>query len=200
MVITLEAVLSLGEAVTVEITRCYYSLAVIRSLLLAPILLEQMSRLPSGLSKYGISPIWWGYRTPREIVVADVPTAVLYRTLQFVILLTTCTSLFESNNWAYSEVPDATANIWVDPTDAYATTLKSDYSSCQVSHSGPAEGLPAEGQTWAACSWLGASSTVEPIKRPEDPTCAPCTHHLSSACNVRDSKQQSSLAVSCCLL
>ena len=161
-----------------------------------------MSRLhPGGLSKYGISPIWWGYRTPREIIVADVPTAVLYRVLQFVVLLTTCTSLFENNKWAYSEAPDATANIWVDPTDAYATTLNQpDYSSRRVSHSGPAEGFPAEGQTWAACSWLGASSAVDPVTRPENPTYAPCTHHLSSACNVWDSKQQSSLAVSCCLL
>ena len=125
-----------------------------------------MSRLhPGGLSKYGISPIWWGYRTPREIIVADFPTAVLYRVLQFAVLLTTCLSLFENNKWAYSEAPDATANIWVDPTDAYDATLnQSDYSSRWVSHSGPAEGSQRKAKRGLPVAGSGRALLSSPLR------------------------------------
>ena len=159
-----------------------------------------MSRLhPGGLSKYGISPIWWGYRTPREIIVADVPTAVLYRVLQFAVLLTTCLSLFENNKWAYSEAPDATANIWVDPTDAYDATLnQSDYSSRWVSHSGPAEpsvegsqrkakhGLPVAGS--------GRALLSSPLRGLRTPLVRP-VHAPSHA-----SLWQQAAVISCCPL
>ena len=96
-----------------------------------------MPGLPSIFSK-GISPVWWGYRTPREIIVSDVPTAALYRALQLVIFATTINALVEKNTWAYSEAPDATGNIWAEPTESYTAKLQADYSSCQASHSGPA--------------------------------------------------------------
>ena len=107
----------------------------------APTTLLQMP----GIFSKGISPIWWGYRTPREIIVSDVPTAVLYRALQLVVFAITISALVEKNTWAYSEAPDATANIWVESTANYTAQLQKDYSSCQASHSGPVQGQPAGG-------------------------------------------------------
>jgi len=89
-----------------------------------------MPGLPSIFSK-GISYISRAsrYRTPREIIVSDVPTAALYRALQLVIFATMINALVEKNTWAYSEAPDATVNIWAEPTESYTAKLQADYST-----------------------------------------------------------------------
>ena len=77
-----------------------------------------------------ISPYLWAYRTQKEVVVAHVPTAVLYRLLQVIVIVCSTLYYISSNLWAYSETPEGQGSIWVEPTTAYRAAInRTDYSS-----------------------------------------------------------------------
>ena len=61
------------------------------------------------------------YRTPKEVVVAHVPTAIFYRWLQVVVICALSSTSAMDNWWAYKETPDGEGNIslWVEWTPTY---------------------------------------------------------------------------------
>ena len=86
-----------------------------------------------------ISPYLWAYRTRKEVVVAHVPTAVLYRLLQVIGVVCSTLYCISTNQWAYSEKPEGEGSIWVDSTAAYQAAIdnQADYSAlpyCRRAH------------------------------------------------------------------
>ena len=86
-----------------------------------------------------ISPYLWAYRTQKEVVVAHVPTAVLYRLLQVIVITWSTHFCIYTNQWAYSEKPEGEGSIWVDSTPAYQAAIdnQADYSAlpyCRRAH------------------------------------------------------------------
>ena len=60
-----------------------------------------------------------------------MPTAVLYRLLQVIVIAWSTYFTITTNQWAYSEKPEGEGSIWVDSTPAYQAAInnQADYSA-----------------------------------------------------------------------
>lgn len=82
---------------------------------------------------FRISPVWWGYRTPREVIVADGKLCGFYWSLKILVYYLVINDLYNQNGWAYSEAPGATYNVWAEETDGFWAAINN--------HSSYADGL-----------------------------------------------------------
>ena len=68
-----------------------------------------------------------------------MPTAIIYRLLQVVVITWSTHFCIYTNQWAYSEKPEGEGSIWVDSTPAYQAAIdnQADYSAlpyCRRAH------------------------------------------------------------------
>ena len=60
-----------------------------------------------------------------------MPTAIVYRLLQVIVICALSMTSARYNLWAYKETPEGGGNIWVESTPAYQAAIdnQTDYST-----------------------------------------------------------------------
>ena len=72
-------------------------------------------------------------------IVAHVPTAIIYRLLQIIVITLSCVFLFKWNLYAYFDTPNGDGNIWVKETSEYATIINTQNNYSDLSYCSSAD-------------------------------------------------------------